>query len=875
MKPNKENPGKILDRALEEIRTAPVSEEAIEQAAANVRQRLQEEYYKVLPYPSTTASTGGERISSCEDFRALIPAYLTASLTPSRRLLFEDHVRECVGCRKALEAARRGSGPSSDKTRATLRKPHQVTTRAPLVKWIAPIAAALLVAVALQTAVVRDWIWPIDVHAVVQMVDGGLFRVSGHDVQGIKVGQRVDRGQAVRTGTSSGAMLELADGTRVEMASKSELSLVRARDGVKIKLARGNVIVSAAKQHGHLYVETADCNVSVIGTVFSVSSTIKGSRVAVIEGEVLVEEQGGTEESLFPGEQTYTNPEMGAVPIDEEIGWSRNAEALLKELATFGQDFASRAERESMRHTSRLVGLLPADTIVFASLPNASQHFKDSYALFRQRVGENAGLSTWWQEAESTSTGIKVDELARHIGEVGAYLGTEVLIAFSKGADAPVLVAETTRPDTLVSTLETDLRMLAEAGQDSGIRLARNAAELAALSGTTGPVIYVDNGLMIVSSAALAQRTAAIHRGTVTNSFSGTPLYRRLEQAYTEGVGWLLAVDVQQVLTPGDANVQQLGFDNVQQLVLEQKTGIGSAASQVALGFSDQRRGLPAWLGAPAPMGTLDFVSSDAYGFSAFLTKDPDQILDDLLGIAQGDAGLAEGLRRLEETHRIDIRRDLAEPLGNEVLFALDGPVLPKPSWKLVFEVNDAPRLENTIQWAVTNINRELEARGEPLLNLKSETVDGKTYHSLTSDAAPIEFHYTSWAGYMIVAPSRALVAEAIRIHDTGTSINRSAAFRALLPADGRDTASAIMYQNVEAMSSGVTSLAGDIAEKDFREGLRALTAVQSSLPRVVFVYGEQDRILGSAKGSFGLRIASMLSLGHMMEASGIQFPHN
>jgi hypothetical protein len=863
MKPNKENPGKILDQAIVEIRNAPVSEEAIAQAAANVRQRLQEEYYKVLPYPSAMASGEVDRIESCEDFRALIPAYLTVSLTPSRRLLFEDHIRECVGCRKALETARRGSSATSGTSRAV--KPAK---RANVVKWIAPIAAALLMAVALQFPAVRDLVWPIDVHAVVQMVDGGLFRLSGHDAQGIKVGQRIERGEAVRTGAASGAMLELADGTRVEMASKSELSLVRARDGVKIKLARGNVIVTAAKQHGHLYVETVDCNVSVVGTVFSVSSTIKGSRVAVIEGEVLVEEQGGTEESLFPGEQTYTNPAMGAVPIDEEIGWSRNAEALLKELQTFGQDFASRAERESMRHTSRLVGLMPADTVVFASLPNASQHFKDSYALFRQRVGENAGLSAWWREAESTSTGIKVDELANRIAEVGAYLGTEVLVAFPKGDGAPLIIAEAARPDVLVSALEGDLRRLAETGQDSGMRLARNSAELAALSGTTAPVIYVDDGLMIVSSVAQVQRTAAIHRGTVTNAFSGTPLYRRLEQAYTEGVGWLLAVDLQQTLTPGDVEAQQLGFENVQQLVLEQKTGIGSAASQVALGFSQQRRGLPAWLGAPAPMGALDFVSSDAYGFSAWITKDPELILDDVLGL--GQAEIAEQLRRLEESHGINLRRDLAEPLGNEALIALDGPVLPKPSWKLVFEVNNAPRLENTIQWAVTNVNRELQAQGQPLLNLTSETVDGKTYHALTSTAAPMEIHYTSWMGYMIVAPSRALVAEAIRIHDTGTSINRSAAFRAQLPADGRDVASAIMYQNLEAMSNSLTSLASDIGEKDFREGLRTLTAVQNSLPKVAFVYGEQDRILASAKGSFGLRIASMLSLTHMMEASGM-----
>ncbi len=76
-------------------------------------------------------------------------------------------------------------------------------------------------------------------------------------------------------------------------------------------------------------------------------------------------------------------------------------------------------------------------------------------------------------------------------------------------------------------------------------------------------------------------------------------------------------------------------------------------------------------------MGALDFVSSDAYGFSAWITKDPELILDDVLSIAQGDNELAEHLRTLEESHRIDLRRDLAEPLGNEVLVALDGPLLP------------------------------------------------------------------------------------------------------------------------------------------------------------------------------------------------------
>jgi hypothetical protein len=460
--------------------------------------------------------------------------------------------------------------------------------------------------------------------------------------------------------------------------------------------------------------------------------------------------------------------------------------------------------------------------------------------------------------------------MANRLSEVGDYLGSEVVFALPKEQTGrgPVLLAEVRSPDTLVSALQGDLRRMAELNAEAAtnIRLVQSAGELATLSGDV-LVIYVEGGLMIVSDPAQVQRTAAIRRGTVTNTFSSTPLYQRLEKAYSEGVGWLLAVDLQQLVGSGATEARQLGFENVQLLVLEQKTGIGSASSQIALNFKDERRGLPAWLGAPAPMGALDFVSTDAYVFSAWLTKDPELILDDILMLAQGDSQIAEQLRAFEESHKIDLRRDLIEPLGNEVLIALDGPILPKPSWKVVLEVEDAPRLENTILFAITNINRELAARGLPTWKQESETVDGKTFFALTSEGAPVEIHYASWMGYMVFTPSKALLSEAIRIHDSGTSISRSAAFRSQLPPDGRDTASAVMYQNLEALAQSLPSITTDIVPQD----LRAATLFQGSLPKVVFVYGEQDRILGAARGSYGIRIASMLGLHGLMEAAGMQ----
>jgi uncharacterized protein (TIGR03435 family) len=54
----------------------------------------------------------------------------------------------------------------------------------------------------------------------------------------------------------------------------------------------------------------------------------KGSRVAVIEGEVQVK-TGATERKLRPGEQVATSAILQSVPIIDELSWSRDAQALM------------------------------------------------------------------------------------------------------------------------------------------------------------------------------------------------------------------------------------------------------------------------------------------------------------------------------------------------------------------------------------------------------------------------------------------------------------------------------------------------------------------------------------------------------------------
>jgi uncharacterized protein (TIGR03435 family) len=142
-------------------------------------------------------------------------------------------------------------------------------------------------------------------------------------------------GQSQRANDPAGMMLTLRDGSQAEMRSQSVFRIDEAADGLRIHLNEGSVIVTAAKQGvGHLYVETKDAVVSVVGTVFVVSVEETGSRVGVVEGVVNVRQDAITKE-LLPAQQLATNPKMGSIPVEGQVSWSRNAAALIALLHQF------------------------------------------------------------------------------------------------------------------------------------------------------------------------------------------------------------------------------------------------------------------------------------------------------------------------------------------------------------------------------------------------------------------------------------------------------------------------------------------------------------------------------------------------------------
>jgi uncharacterized protein (TIGR03435 family) len=190
---------------------------------------------------------------------------------------------------------------------------------------LAWVAMAVVLAVGV-VVVIRSLVAKKNVQAFVETAEGGLQRVTGNKYEDVPTGDSIAFGEVIRSNRGLGSVLVLKDGSRIEMRPKSELVLETADDGVRIRLNSGGVIVTAAKQgSGHLYVQTPDVAVSVVGTVFLVNSEEAGSRVAVIQGEVHVQ-QGATSKSLLPGEQVATNPLMESHPVVEEVAWSRHAE---------------------------------------------------------------------------------------------------------------------------------------------------------------------------------------------------------------------------------------------------------------------------------------------------------------------------------------------------------------------------------------------------------------------------------------------------------------------------------------------------------------------------------------------------------------------
>src|SRR5262249_39982451 len=244
-------------------------------------------------------------------------------------------------------------------------------------------------------------------------------------------------------------------------------------------------------------------------------------------------------------------------------------------------------------------------------------------------------------------------------------------------------------------------------------------------------------------------------------AFTRGAFHGRLSDAYSDGATWLLGVDLHAMLGTAPESAAKLdstGVLDAEHLIVEAREEDGQLRDRGVLTFDQPRRGVASWLAAPGPMGGLRFVSQDASLAAGFVVKDPAALVEDAYGLFR--ASYPDFDRRLEEFSSktgIDVVRDIAAPLGGEFAFALDGPVLPVPAWKLVAEVHDPARLEQTIE-RLCDRAREASGDGITGLSVEREQVGSRTFFTLHADAPKLEVHYVFEDGYLLAAPRRVLL---------------------------------------------------------------------------------------------------------------------
>ncbi|MBW8873773.1 MAG: FecR domain-containing protein [Acidobacteria bacterium] len=871
----------LLDDAVAQVVNDPVDPREVEAAASRVWARLSQEgaqgaspnaAAEMTAMTAAAAPVTSHGLHGCEDFQSLIPAYLRGELSPARALLVEDHTRSCVPCRRALRDAR---DAQEGRTVAAVR-PAAPARPADRRVWQA-LAAVLLLALGFGVmTLIQDRLAGGARMARVEAVEGTLYRVAGDSSRPIAAGANIAEGEEVRTAKGSTAMLRLADGSRIEMSERAGLALAAARKGNTIRLERGRIIVQAAKQRPrHLYVATRDALVSVTGTIFSVNSGTKGSRVSVVEGEVHVA-QGAKDTVLHPGGQVATHASVQSVPVRDEVAWSRNAKQyqdLLAELTALGKDIDARVERPGLRYSTRLLDLAPDGTTIFVALPNLSHSLTQTQQILDQKIAESPSLAQWWAGTlGSTQNETKFHDMIQRLGDLGKFLGDEVAIAMNAGdgdKGQAVLLAEVTNEASFRSTLETEIARLNGSEGKTALQIIDDPATAPATG--QAMLLWVHNGLFVASpSGAQIAKIAALSAGG-NNPFTSASFHQRIAQDYRDGAGWLFAADLG-TLVKGHARqsdeahqkAEQLGILDLDHFIVDRREIDGRAETRAALTFSQARRGVAAWLAAPAPMGSLSFFSPDANMAAAFAVKSPVSILDELLSV---NPKLAQHLADAQAKHGFDVRNDLVAPMGAEFAVGLDGPVLPSPSWKLVAEVYDPARLQQTFEKAVAQCDAELRAHGKGGLQITHESAGGRTYYTIQSTEPKVEIHYLFEDGYLLAGPSRALLERTLQQRDSGVTLATAPKLRNLLGPDGQVNVSALVYQNLAPLAQAAGKILPDGTAKNHTDGpakLGKLLAAQG--PTLYYAYAETDRIVfaGSNQNPLGLNLGTLASMGSL-----------
>jgi hypothetical protein len=801
-----------LERALDEMRAEGVDAERIEAARARVWEKV--------------ASAGSP---VCAEFRPEFRAYLGNELGASRRLLVQDHLSRCPGCRTRI-AEMKGE-------RTVTAMPVRSSSRWVRRGMLAAAAGLLVTAVYVGRDTIDAIMAPGGPRATVVSAEGALYRVAASTLEaGAAIGDR----ESVRTGPGARAVLRLADGSTVDVNERTELFVAAAWSGQSIHLQRGDIIVNAAKQRrGRLRVLTRDSIASVKGTIFAVSAGVGGSVVSVVEGSVAVD-QPGKELVLSPGGQSASIPAL-ASSVAQAVAWSPDSAHYLEVLASF-----AKIERElanfppELRINSLLLPYLPAELGIYGAVPNPGLTISRALALAEQQSPGNAAFGVWW----NSEAGQKLRQIADRIQSVSPLLGDEIVFCVSFVADreaVPMLMARV-RPGKRPELATTLQRVFAEAGET--------------------PSYSISDDLFLVSDSPAHLSWAAAHLG----EGAGSPFAAALKARYQRGVGWVIGMDASYLVTIAaeeDAPpIELAAMMGMKYLFLEQRAPAGAEENEATFTFQGPRTGMASWLADAGSGGAAEYVPADTLLAGSASTREPWQLFEELTAqITKAEPDFAKGLATLDEKLGAGFVQNLTSGVGTEAAFAVTGLSTSGPTWILAIVANNQWLIDSSVEKLVEAFNAELgpDEQAKRIV-FEQESANGRTWNTLKPGGLPLGITWTYDAGYMVAASDRAVAERAIATRNGGSQLVWSPDFLEQLPSSAGLHPSGFAWLNTKGAFATLAPLAPSPA---FAE----LMARRDSI--LVVFDGSAEQIHAASRTRISGLIMDLMLIERLSQATG------
>jgi hypothetical protein len=750
-----------LERALQEMRAEDVDAGTIETARARAWEKV---------------TSAGNAV--CAEFRQDFPAYLRKELGAGRRLLVEDHLSRCPSCRTRI-AEMKGE-------RTVIAMPVRSSSRWVRRGMLAAAATLLLAAAYAGRNTIDAMMAPSGPRATVVSAEGGLYRVAAAGA--LEAGAAIGERESVRTGPGGRAVLQLADGSTLDVNERTELFVTAAWSGHAIHLQRGDIIVKAAKQRrGSLQVLTRDSIASVKGTIFAVSAGVGGSVVSVVEGSVAVN-QPGKEVVLSPGGQAASIPAL-ASSVAQAVAWSPDSQYYLELLASLVDIERELAQSPvELRTQSALLPYLPAGAGIYGAVPNPGLTISRALVLAQEQSTKNAAFGDWW----NSEAGQELRAIADRIQSVSPLLGEEIVFAVSVAGTSeivPVVMARVQpgKRAELASALE-------------GLFAA--AGEAASYS--------VSDDMIVVSDTPAHLTWATGHLG----QGAGSPFAAAIAQRYQRGVGWLVGMDASSLITIAGEDdappVELAAMTGMKYVFLEQRAPAGADENEVTFTFNGPRTGMASWLADAGSGGAAEYLPADALLAGYVSTREPLQLFEELTAqITKSEPQFADGLAMLDAKLGAGFAQNLTAAVGTEAAFALTGFSTSGPTWVTASVANNPSVIDSSLLKLVETFNAELGPDEQTKrIAFKQESAGGRTWNTLTPGGLPLGITWTYDAGYMVAGSDRAVAERAIATRNGGSPLVWSPDFIGQLPSSAGLHPSAFAWLNTRGAFAMLSPLA-------------------------------------------------------------------